>query len=358
MRVAAVTSRVEDFGLTRPYTIAFETTESVRNVVVRIETDDGLAGWGAASPAPHVTGETLDACAAALAPENVLWLVGRDVRGLPAICRELDRRAPGVPAARAALDMALHDLLAQHLGVPLVEMLGRAHRELPTSITIGIKGVGETLAEAEEYVGRGFRILKVKTGLSLEEDVERLRRLREKYPAAAVRIRADANQGYTVEQTLQFFRETERLGLEFLEQPVPAASVETLRGLPEPVRARLAADESLLCPRDALRLALPPRAVGIFNIKLMKCGGVFPAVRIATVAELAGIDLMWGCMDESVISIAAALHAALSCAATRYLDLDGSLDLARDVAAGGFVIAEGMMRTTDAPGLGVRAWEP
>jgi L-Ala-D/L-Glu epimerase len=358
VKVIEVSSEVEDFGLTRPYTIAFETTEAVKNVVVRIVTDSGLIGWGAASPAPHVTGETIDACAAALAPENVLWLVGRDVRGLPAICGELDRRAPGTPAARAALDMALYDLLAQRLGVPLVEMLGRAHDELPTSITIGIKGVAETLAEAEEYVGRGFRILKVKTGISLEEDVERLKRLRENYPAAAVRIRADANQGYTADQTLEFFRETERLDLEFLEQPVPAAAVETLRSLPEPVKDRVAADESLLSPRDALRLALSPRAAGIFNIKLMKCGGVFPAVRIATVAELARVDLMWGCMDESVISIAAALHAALSCAATRYLDLDGSLDLVRDVADGGFVMAEGMMRTTDAPGLGVRPREP
>ena len=355
MKIAAVSSRVEDFGLTRPYTIAFQTADSVQNVIVRLTTEEGLVGLGAASPEPRVTGETLEACAEALEPGSLEWLVGRDVRALPALCREFSRRLPAAPAARAAVDMALHDLLAQKLGVPVVEMLGRAHDRLPTSITIGIKGVEETLAEAEEYVGRGFRILKVKTGRSLEEDLGRLRRLREKYPGGTVRIRADANQGYTAEETLHFFRETEGLGLEFLEQPVPAGQVETLRSFPEPVRDRIAADEALLSDRDAFSLAQAPRAAGIFNIKLMKCGGITPAMRIAAVAELAAIEVMWGCMDESAVSIAAALHAALASPATRYLDLDGSLDLARDVVRGGFVLENGMMRTTEAPGLGVEA---
>ncbi|MGE5277591.1 MAG: mandelate racemase/muconate lactonizing enzyme family protein [Acidobacteriota bacterium] len=355
MRIAAVSSRVEDFGLTRPYTIAFQTADSVENVVARLETEEGLVGLGAASPEPRVTGETLEACVEALGPESLAWLVGRDARTLPALCRELSRRLPAAPAARAAVDMALHDLLARRLGVPVVEMLGRAHDALPTSITIGIKGVEETLAEAGEYVGRGFRILKVKTGRSLEEDLERLRRLREEFSEETVRIRADANQGYTAEQTLRFFRETERLRLEFLEQPVRADRVETLRSFPEAVRDRIAADESLLSDRDAFSLAVPPRAAGIFNIKLMKCGGIASAMRIAAVAELAGIEVMWGCMDESAVSIAAALHAALASPATRYLDLDGSLDLARDVVRGGFVLENGMMRTTQTPGLGVEA---
>ncbi len=134
---------------------------------------------------------------------------------------------------------------------------------------------------------------------------------------------------------------------------MPAADVEAMRALPNEIRDRIVADESLLSDRDALALSRPPRAAGIFNIKLMKCGGIAPALRIATIAGLSGIELMWGCMDESVISIAAALHAALASPATRYLDLDGSLDLARDVARGGFVIEGGMMRTTGAPGLGV-----
>ena len=127
-----------------------------------------------------------------------------------------------------------------------------------------------------------------------------------------------------------------------------------MRSLPGSIRERIAADESLLNEDDARALAAGPRACGIFNIKLMKCGGIAPARRIAAIAEAAGIHLMWGCMDESRISISAALHAALSCPATRSLDLDGSLDLARDVAREGFVLDNGRMRTTGAPGLGIR----
>ena len=357
MKIASAASRVEAFGLTRPYTIAFQRTESVENVILRVAADSGLAGWGAASPEPRVTGETMEACRAALAPGRLAWLAGRDVRDLEGLDRELSGRLADTPAARAAVDMALHDLAAQERGIGVVDMLGRAYESLPTSITIGIKALDETLAEAEEYLSRGFRILKVKIGLDLEEDVERLVRLREKV-GPGVGIRADANQGYAVADTLRFFRETESLDLEFLEQPLPAAEAGEMRALPESVRERIAADESLLNESDARALAAPPRACGIFNIKLMKCGGIAPARRIAAIAKEAGIRLMWGCMDESRISIAAALHAALSCPATRYLDLDGSLDLARDVALGGFLLEEGVMATTGAPGLGVTVPRP
>ena len=127
-----------------------------------------------------------------------------------------------------------------------------------------------------------------------------------------------------------------------------------MRRLPTSLRKRIAADESLIDARAAVQLTAPPQACGIFNIKLMKCGGISPALAIGAVAEAADIELMWGCMDESIVSISAALHVALASPATRYLDLDGSLDLARDVVDGGFVLEDGYMRTTDRPGLGVQ----
>ena len=353
MKIHSVSSRTEDFGLTRPYAIALGRTESVQNVIVEIRSASGLIGLGAAAPEPRVTGESHEDCCARLREGELSWLVGRDARMTAGLCREAGERMPGTPAARAAVDMALHDLLGQHLELPLADVLGRAHEALPTSITIGIKGVDETLAEAEEYLGRGFTILKVKTGLDLEEDLERLARLREKVgPRTSIRV--DANQGYTSQETARFFERADPLDLEFVEQPMTASAVPALRELPASWRRRIAADESLLGESDALDLAAPPPACGIFNIKLMKCGGIRPALRIAAIAETAGIELMWGCMDESRISISAALHAAFASPATRYLDLDGSLDLARDVVEGGFTLENGVMRTTDAPGLGVR----
>jgi L-alanine-DL-glutamate epimerase-like enolase superfamily enzyme len=253
--------------------------------------------------------------------------------------------------------MALHDLLARELEVPMVEMLGRAHEALPTSITIGIMSTAEALELAAEHVGHGFRILKVKLGRALEEDVERVVRLRESF-GPGVALRVDANQGYSLQDLARFAHDTEGLDIEIIEQPLPANEVQAMRELPPELRSRLAADESLLREEDALRLLVPRPACGIFNIKLMKCGGLFAARRIATLAELSVTELMWGCMDESLISISAALHLALASPATRYLDLDGSLDLARDVAEGGFLLEDGLMRTTDEPGTGARLLAP
>jgi L-alanine-DL-glutamate epimerase-like enolase superfamily enzyme len=357
MKIARVETWIEHCELARPYTIAFRSIAAVDMACVRIVTDGAIVGAGTGTPESHVTGETIERCAASLDPAGLGWLAGQDVGHAARLCRELGARMPGAPAARAAVDMALHDCFARRVGLPLVEVLGRAHRALPTSITIGIKPVAETLVEAREYVGRGFTVLKVKCGHSLELDIERLRKLREEQ-GSGIAIRVDPNQGYGPEQVRAFVAATEGLGIEFLEQPMPAGAIAELRALPETVRERIAADESLLSPADALALAAPPRACGIFNIKLMKCGGIAAARDIAAIAEAAGVRLMWGCMDESVVSIAAALHAALAAPATRYLDLDGSFDLARDVATGGFVLEDGCLRTADAPGLGATFTAP
>ena len=349
MKIRSARARTEALALTRPYTIATGTIAAVELSLVELRAGEFI-GLGAASPAEFVTGESDAACRAALSELD--WLVGRDARALPQLCREAARRMPATPAARAAVDIALHDLVAKKLGLPLVEVLGRAHEALPTSITIGIKPTAEALAEAREYLERGFRVLKVKTGLALEEDVERITKLRE-LVGPGVTLRVDPNQGYTSAKLMRFVERTAALDIEFLEQPLPARDVAAVRALPADLRARVAADESLLDEADALGLVRPSPACGIFNIKLMKCGGIRPALGIARIAELAGVRLMWGCMDESRISIAAALHAALSSPATRYLDLDGSFDLERDVVSGGFTVHEGILRTIDAPGLGV-----
>jgi L-alanine-DL-glutamate epimerase-like enolase superfamily enzyme len=352
MRIADVEVRPFDVPLSRPYTIAFKTFTAIEMAAVRLRGEDGRIGLGSATPEPAVTGESIADCRAALEPGGLDFLRGADTDRLPQLCAEIERRFPAAPAARAALDMAVHDLWAQERGRPLVDLLGRAHDALPTSITIGIKPAQETLAEAREYLGRGFGVLKVKTGQSLGEDVERLRLLRRALGDAVV-LRVDANQGYTLDELRVFVGAARELGVKLVEQPVPAAAWQSVGALGAADRRLLAADESVQSPADALRLAQPPVPFGIFNIKLMKCGGIRPALRIAAIAETSAIDLMWGCMDESVVSIAAALHAAFASPATRYLDLDGSFDLSRDWAAGGFVLEQGVLRTNGRPGLGV-----
>ncbi len=353
MKITHLRVRHEDLKLTRPYTIAYRSVDSVSNCVVELETDSGHVGWGAANPSKAVVGVDVNDTTAALSEDATGWLVGADLRDLQALCRRVQQQFANQPGAGVALDMALHDLFAQHLEVPLARYLGQCHASMPTSITIGIKNAADTLAEAEEYVGRGFTCLKVKLGHSPEEDVERLAKLREALGSKVI-IRVDANQGYSFEQLEAFCHQARSLNLELIEQPLPVGQNDAYRRLPAEIKRLIALDESLVTPADAAQLVAPPGAGGIFNIKLMKCGGLTPAREIATIAKHAGVDLMWGCNDESIISIAAALHLALATPHTKYLDLDGSLDLARDVVTGGFVLRDGCLSVTDAPGLGVR----
>ena len=342
----------EDLGNTKPYTIAFKTIDEVRNAFVEITLDNGQTGIGAASPSEYVTGENLTQCLEVLTENNLDFLMGRDIRELNQLTFEVWKKFPKNPAARAALDIALYDVFTKYLDIPLVAFLGQKIKKLPTSNTIGIKNVEETLKEAEDYIKNGFKVLKVKLGKDLDEDVERMFKLREKFGSGIV-LRIDANQGYTTEQTIQFYGRTYDLNIELIEQPLPAKSINEMKGLPKEVRAVIAADESLITPQDAVELIKPPKATGIFNIKLMKCGGVSQGLKIADIALHENVDLFWGCNDESIVSITAALHAAYACANTKYIDLDGSLDLAKDVVKGGFILKEGYMYCSDKPGLGV-----
>jgi len=350
--ISGIRAWCEAVPLKRPYEISEMRIDAVDLFFVQILTDTGVGGVGSASPAEDVTGESPEACRTALSVKQLRWLGGRDPRDLDQLTEELEQSHSATSAARAAVDMALHDLAARIEGVPLVNLLGRCHDALPTSVTIGISSVEESIAEAEEYLDQGFHCLKVKTGRSFDEDVERLTKLRERV-GSDVFIRIDANQGYTVEETHGIGSLANELDLELIEQPLPAALNSELRNLPSSARRIIAADESLRGEGDARDLAADPPACGIFNIKLMKCGGIRPALAMAEIARTAEIDLMWGCNDESVISIAAALHAAYACPRTRYLDLDGSFDLARDPATGGFVVEDGCLRLLDRPGLGV-----
>ena len=352
MNIKSIKSWSADLGNTKPYTIAFKTVDEVNNAFVEITLDNGMTGIGAGNPSEYVTGEHFDQCTAALAEKNIAFLVGRDIREIHQLTFEVWQKFPANPAARAALDIALYDAFTKFLNVPLVKYLGQKIQSMPTSNTIGIKNVEETLKEAQEYGERGFKVLKVKLGIDLQEDIERIVKLREKFGKKFV-IRIDANQGYDAAKTIEFYNKTKHLDVELIEQPLPAKEVDAMRQLPAEIRKIIAADESLLSPKNALEIVKPPVAAGIFNIKLMKCGGISQGLKIAEIGLHGGIDLFWGCNDESIISITAALHLAFACSNTKYIDLDGSLDLARDVVKGGFILKDGVMYCSDKPGLGV-----
>ncbi|MEL6124172.1 MAG: dipeptide epimerase [Bacteroidota bacterium] len=335
----------------RPCEIAFQVNDTALNVIVEIELENGIKGLGSAAASPHVIGNTVDSVFENLQHENLQAWIGHDIREFRVLRRQAALWYKDDSSALTAIDIALHDAFGKHLGIPVYQLYGADVSPRATSITIGISSVEETLREAREYAQMGFHVLKIKTGKSLDVDIERCAKVYEEFGADMV-VRIDGNQGYSAEETIEFYRRTIDYGIELIEQPMPVGAENELRTLPAEIRAKVACDESLKNASSALDLASQPQACGIYNIKLMKCGGLTGAFEIATIAKAAQIDLFWGCYDESKISISAALHAAMVCPSTKYLDLDGAIFLETDVVSGGYRIEDGIMFPLDQPGFG------
>lgn len=351
MNIKSVKAYKKNLLLLKPYTIARETITDVENVFFEIELDNGIVGIGAANPSPEVVGETPAQTLQNLQSGFTKELKGKDIRHFLKLIADTRNHFPNLPGTQACVDIALHDSFCKYLGLPIVDFYGRYHERMLTSVTIGIKNVQATIEEAEDYYAKGFRILKVKTGLNTELDAERIIKLKEKFKEHFI-IRVDANTGYTIDELKVFLKLTQQQNVELIEQPLLPAIDADLLLLPQETRNKLAADESLKDETAALKLT-QKNLYGSFNIKLMKCGGIDAAFKIANIARPAGINLFWGCNDESIVSITAALHTAFACPHTKYIDLDGSFDLAQDVVSGGFTVKDGYMYLNNEPGLGV-----
>ena len=351
MKIKSVYAYLHNLPVIKPYTIAYKTITDTQIVFLEIMLDNGLTGIGAANPFADVVGETPWQTLANLQSGYLEELIGKDIREFNKIINDTAAYFPKQPGTLAAVDIALHDLFCKFIGISVLDFYGRKVENLLTSVTIGIKEIKEMLEDADDYYKLGFRILKIKTGLDVDADISRLAKLSEKFNNK-MRIRVDANQGYSLSNLQKFIKETAHLSIELIEQPMKVGSEPELATLNASERRLLCADESLLNATSAWQLSNMPQPYGIYNIKLMKSGGISGARDIATITKNAGIDLFWGCNDESIVSIAAALHVAYSCSNTKHLDLDGSFDLAKDLVEGGFFVKEGYLIPNNQPGLG------
>ncbi len=353
MKIASIQSYLKKLPLTKPYTIAYKVTADTEIVFLEIVLENGITGIGAANPFADVVGETPAQTLANLESGYLDTFIGKDIREFNSLIDDAANHFPKQPGTLAAIDIALHDLFGKYLGIPVLDFYGRKKDALLTSVTIGIKEWNEMLEEADGYYTLGFRILKIKTGIDVDADIERVKKLSERF-GGKMNIRVDANQGYTINDLSKFIEQTRKLNLELIEQPLKAGQEKALQSLSDKDRKILVADESLIDAKSAWQLSNLPQPYGVYNIKLMKSGGIKGAKEIAVIANNAGIDLFWGCNDESIISISAALHTAYSCSNTKYLDLDGSFDLAKDLVEGGFILKDGYMHPNGLPGLGYK----
>lgn len=341
------------FPLREPYTIAYESVDRVTNVFLRLVTDGGIVGYGCAAPDLAVTGETADTVQRCLAETADPILRGTDPLRWMTIIDRLQASLKDAPSARAAVDMAIHDLLGKAAGLPLWKLLGGFRDRFITSVTIGILNEAETVARAREWVSRGFRALKLKGGIDVESDIARLRRVREEV-GRDIELRFDANQGYTVEESRRLVEETRAVGLELIEQPTAGEKTGDLGKVTHAVSIPVMADEGLKTLRDAFRLARG-ELVDMVNVKLMKVGGIVEALRINSVARAAGMEVMVGCMDEAALGIAAGLSFALARPNVAYADLDGHFDLLDDPSSDAVILRDGVLFPAEEPGLG---WDP
>ncbi|MEU3923366.1 dipeptide epimerase [Streptomyces sp. NPDC029004] len=355
MKIASVHTRVVRAPYRRPFVISSGTSPELISLVVEVRTADGESGFGEASPMTAYTGETLAGLEAALTEHAAPALIGRDPRDLAGAHTAMDAAIRGQHLAKAALDIALHDLAARAAGWPVHLLLGGCVRpRVPTTWVVGLGTVEEMVEEATAYAAKGFTHIKVKGGEDPDLDVALVRSVRESVPDS-VELSLDANEGYDPGTAARTVARLADAGLDLVEQPLPRWDLTGMAALRGGGGVRVMADESMQSPHDALEI-VRRGAADVLNIKILKVGGLHRARQIAAVAESAGLAVKIGTMPElGVASLAAAHLAAALPHATVPADLVGPLlvdaePLARSAFAG--VVDTGWVEVPVGPGLG------
>ncbi len=350
MKITSLDCWVHKMPLAIPYSIAYETVDHCENVFMKAGTDTGITGWGCAAPDKAVTGESGETVLRIYRDIIDPLLKNADPFRYALLIEKIKKHASGNPSAMAMADMCLYDLMAKKAGEPLYKFLGGYRKKIPTSITIGILPLNETVEAARNMIRKGFNILKIKGGRNLAEDIEKVIRLRIEL-GKKIEIRFDANQGYSAEEAVTFIRETKKAGIGVFEQPTNRTNEDSLGSVTARVPVPVMADESLMTLGDVFRLTKKD-LIDMINIKIMKVGGIYEALHINSVAKSAGVESMIGCMDESELGVAAGLHFALARSNVIYADLDGHLDLQDDPFRGMIRLKEGVLYPGEGAGLG------
>ncbi len=338
--------------LHEPFVISLETITHAENLLVCLTSESGHRGYGECSPYRRIAGETQDS-GYSVAPVLARAILGRDALQVPGSVRAMDRAIAGNRCIKSAFDLALYDLAARCLDMPLYRYLGGQNDKiLRTDMTVSMLSPDAMAAAALRFREAGFDAIKLKLGGGLPIDPARVKAVRQAV-GPDIALRVDANQAWDPATAIQVLRQIAPFDIQYCEQPI-AASLwtqlpEVRRQSPIPIMA----DEALFDHFDALRLA-QLGACDLFNIKLSKAGGIANAVKIAHIAEAAGLVCQVGCFSESRIGMSALAHFALATDQVQYYDLDAPLMLSLDPAIGGIQYHPGgrVSVPDDAPGIG------
>lgn len=348
MKITDISFKKMSFMFDEPFHIAFAVIDGYDTFVLRIETDEGIVGYGEAAPLEFVTGESLETveCLAHFYREK---LMGADPLAIADIHRCMNQEFKGNSSIKAAFDIACYDIAAKKMGVPLWKYLGGSSNQICTDVTLGIDSPEKMAAKALEWKEKGFTELKVKLGEDIQTDFRRMLAIREA-AGPEILLRIDANQGWNVKDSIRIAGQLEKLDIDLIEQPVKDWDMEGLKRIRDATNIPIVADESCHTPMDALKLT---SCVDGMNIKLMKCGGIYDAIKINAIAEAASIFCMIGCMGESKIANAAGMHLAAALPNIKKIDLDVTFFANGNEVTGGYEGIGGLCTLSDKPGLGI-----
>lgn len=358
MKITEIHISEINIPLTTPFKTSRRTVNSINDLIIQINTNTGLLGFGEAAPTAVITGDTKGSIICAIRDYIGPAIVGMEVENIDGIMKKLHSCIYRNTSAKAAVDMAVYDLYAKSLNRPLYKILGGAKSSLETDLTISVNSVEEMVRDCLKAVESGYRILKVKAGKDGKRDIDRIKEIRSAV-GPDIQIRVDANQGWTVKEAVAIITAMEELDLniELVEQPVKAHDIEGMKYITAHSFTPIAADESVCSPEDALRI-IQMRGADLINIKLMKSGGIYQALKICHIAETYGMECMIGCMLESKLSVSAAAHLAAGKGVIMKTDLDGPGLCSIDPINGGPHFDKSNILMTEEPGIGFQGIPP
>ena len=336
-----------------PFTIATGTMDYAQNVFIRVHTDARFYGVGECSAFPAIVGETQDTCLIIAREFAKLW-IGKNALDIPERLNQLHQFIAGNTTIKSAFDMALYDISAKKEGLPLYKFLGGKKRKVETDITIGISSAEIMAQKAVLFKQSGANILKVKLGRYLVEDIERVKQIREAV-GNEVKIRIDANQGWSFDDAVVALQAMGDYNIEFCEQPMRTWYDDRLPELMKLSPVKIMADESVYNHHDA-RKQINSGSCDYINIKMAKCGGIYEAAQIHDLAAKKGIACMMGGMLESRIALSAKLHFVYASPNIKFYDMDTCmLGHFVDPCIGGVTYDGYKLSISDEPGIGADA---
>lgn len=351
MKIKKITAKKLKLELIEPFTVAIGTISYTETVIVKLETESGLIGYGEGSGVEFVTGELADSIVQAI---NYLspYIYDINVYEIAHIHKIMDSKLVGNGASKAAIDLAVYDVLSKAAQLPLYKYLGGAVNHIKADMTVGLDTPENMAKEAYRIKKNHFSHIKIKAGANVKDDIETIIKIREAV-GNDIHLKVDANQGWCVTDAIKIIKVYESFGVDAVEQPVPAWDIEGLKYIRNRSSVKIMADESCFTAKDAIKL-IKQEAVDMINIKLMKCGGIYPALAINTIAENANVRCMLGCMMESKIAIAAGCALAAATENIEIADLDSfRYYLPLENIQGDFVISHDNIILPDTFGIGL-----